>query len=61
MGRRWLGELDGLMAAFEAIKGRVDLVIKAMAISMDYRSFLGCGCRLHEQSGAGGQGGCADR
>lgn len=32
MGRRWLGELDGLMAAFEAIKGRVDLVIKAMAI-----------------------------
>jgi len=57
---RQLGELDRLMAAFEAVKGWVDLVIKAMAISVDNRSFLGCGCRLHEQSGAGGQGGFAD-
>lgn len=39
MESRQLGELDGFMAAFEVIKGWVDLVIKAMAISMDYHFF----------------------
>lgn len=39
METRQLGKFDGLMAAFEAIKGWVDLVIKVTAISMDYHFF----------------------
>lgn len=55
-----LGEPGGLVAACEASRGRVDRGIKAVVTSVAYRSLLGCGCRLHKQSGAGGQGGCAD-